>query len=242
MVRKSILEGECWSPSKHLPPPCRHLQLQPFPLWICDVLTSSLRDLRLCLPFVYLCSQTARYIIPWFPQVASWEKVDCINKGVCGDSSSPGARQSSRMCWKTKAWSSFSPAPLLNWQSPFHNKCPLLSSPQITWTTIPPSSQTECLSGPAHTLAQLLRAARMVFSGSNFFLFSGLSLLLKCSHLCIILPAHFKVLKGRPCAFLTKLSPTVFTLKRDSVCVCFCVYSTLGTFEDKLLFTENGEI
>lgn len=160
MVRKSILEGECWSPSKRLPPPCRHLQLQPFPLWICDVLTSSLRDLRLCLPFVYLCSQTARYIIPWFPQVASWEKVDCINKGVCGDSSSPRARQSSRMCWKTKAWSSFSPAPLLNWQSPFHNKCPLLSSPQVTWTTIPPSSQTECLSGPAHTLAQLLRAAR----------------------------------------------------------------------------------
>ena len=36
----------------------------PFPLEICDVITSSLRDLRLCLPFVYLCSQTARYIIP----------------------------------------------------------------------------------------------------------------------------------------------------------------------------------
>ena len=60
-----MLKGECWNPSKCLPPPCRCSQLQPdYPLEICDVITSSLHDLRLCLPFVYLCSQTARYIIP----------------------------------------------------------------------------------------------------------------------------------------------------------------------------------
>lgn len=189
----------------------------------------------LCLPLFSNC-QVCNSMVP---SGSFWGEGRLHKQRCVRDSASLRARQSSGMCWRTEARglpsaqvsAQLSHCSLMNVLCFLLLKLPELLFPSFAdWMPLRPHSHASPPPKGSHF---------------HFFLLSGLTQLLKCSHLCVISPTNVKVLKGKSVhsqLFFFFLVPySLHTEEGLSTCL-FCVYSTLGTFMDKLLFIANDEI